>query len=90
MARKSHPARLFKMELDITKHQLVPKHSKLSDSDKQKLLEKYAVSIRELPRITRKDALAVKLGAKGGDIIRIERVSPTAGLSYYYRVVAED
>ena len=75
---------------DVSKHQLVPKHSKLSDAEKQKLLERYSVSIRELPRIIRKDSAISKLSPKAGDIIKIERVSKTAGVSQYYRVVAED
>ncbi len=74
---------------DVSKHQLVPKHSKLSDAEKQKLLERYGVSIRELPRITRKDSAISRLSAKAGDVIKIERVSRTAGLSHYYRVVEE-
>ena len=75
------------MDLDLTKHQLVPKHSKVSDSEKNKLLKRYDLAISQLPRILVNDPAIVKLGAKSGDIIKIERESKTAGIAIYYRVV---
>ncbi len=75
------------MDLDISTHQLVPKHTKLSDSQKEKLFEQYSISFKELPKIFTSDAAIAKLDAKEGDVIKIERVSPTAGTSAYYRGV---
>ncbi len=78
-----------KMTFDVTKHHLVPKHTKLSDSEKSKLLEKYQVTAFALPKILKDDPALAKLDVKVGEIIKIERKSRTAGVSAYYRVVVE-
>lgn len=77
------------MAPDISKHYLVPKHTKLSDADKGKLLTSFDISTKELPKIMKSDAAIVKLNAKEGDIIKIERDSKTAGKAFYYRVVVD-
>lgn len=69
------------------KHILIPKHSKLSDSQKEKLLEKYNISIKELPRILKTDPALISLDVKPGDVIKITRKSSTAGEAIFYRVV---
>ena len=79
----------MKREIDISKHELVPKHSIVSEKGKREILKKYGVSLRQLPRILSSDPMVIKLGAKPGDIIRIERKSPTAGKTIYYRVVVK-
>jgi len=75
------------MALDVTAHRLVPKHKKLSDSQKEKLLKELNLSTKQLPKILPTDPAIAKLGAKEGDIIAVERISQTAGKSVYYRVV---
>ena len=77
------------MAFDPNKHTLVPKHSKVSDSDKKKLFEKYRVEGKELPRIFLSDPSIQKLTPKVGDVIKIERQSETAGIAFYYRTVVE-
>ncbi len=77
------------MTFDINKHELVSKHKKLSDSEKSKLFEKFNIIGKELPKISLNDPAIANLGAKQSDIIKIERVSKTAGVSYYYRQVME-
>ena len=74
-------------EVDITKHRLVPKHELLNEKEKEELLKRYGVTIRQLPRILASDPAIQKLNAKIGDIIKITRKSPTAGEATYYRVV---
>jgi len=73
----------------VNMHELVPKHTKLSDSEKNKVLEKYNVSANALPRISKDDSSIETLNIKPGDVIKIERESQTAGVSIYYRVVVE-
>ncbi len=68
-------------------HTLVPKHSKLSDKDKEALLSKYEITIQELPKILKKDPAIKELQVKSGDVIKITRNSPTAGESLFYRAV---
>lgn len=75
------------MEFDVTKHELVPKHEILSEEEKAKLLKKYGITIKELPRILASDPAIKSLNPKVGDVVKITRKSKTAGESVYYRVV---
>lgn len=75
------------MEFDVTKHELVPKHEILSEEEKTKLLKKYGITIKELPRILASDPAIKSLNPKIGDVVKITRKSKTAGESVYYRVV---
>lgn len=77
----------MKKKFNIDKHILIPKHTKLSEKEKEKLLEKYNISEKELPRISKIDPAISSLNAKPGEIIKITRQSPTAGESVFYRVV---
>ena len=72
---------------DVTKHVLVPKHTKLSQKEKENLFEKYDISEAELPKISKKDPAIAHLKVKSGDVIMIERESVTAGKAIFYRVV---
>lgn len=74
-------------KFDITKHVLVPKHTKLSEKDKLALLERYQVTVKELPRIASSDPALEGLDVKAGDIIKIVRKSETAGESVFFRGV---
>jgi DNA-directed RNA polymerase subunit H (RpoH/RPB5) len=77
------------MTFDVNKHELVPKHSKVSDSEKAKLFETFGIVGRQLPRISEDDTAITQLGVKVGDIIKVERASKTAGTTIYYRLVVE-
>jgi DNA-directed RNA polymerase subunit H len=74
-------------EYDVTKHALVPKHSKLSEKEKKELFEKYVADLRDLPRIYKDDPAIEGLDAKEGDVIKISRKSLTAGDAVFYRRV---
>jgi len=87
MARKKTAKKSSKKNYDIAKHHLVAKHSKLSDRDTKKLLEQYSIDIEQLPGILITDAAIKKLDPNLDDVIKIERISPTAKISYYYRRV---
>jgi DNA-directed RNA polymerase subunit H (RpoH/RPB5) len=69
------------------KHVLVPEHIKLSESEKKELLDRYKISLNELPRILKNDPAIAHLNVKEGDVIKIIRKSDSAGKSIYYRVV---
>jgi len=77
------------MTFEVNKHFLVPKHTKLNDSEKSKLMEKYHISFRDLPKILKDDPAIAKLNLSQGDVVKIERASKTAGETVYYRVVIE-
>ena len=74
-------------KFDVTKHELVPKHSKLSEKEMKELFEKYAIELHNLPRIFKTDPSIQHLDIKDGDIIKISRKSPTAGETQFYRRV---
>ena len=79
----------MKKKFKTDKHQLIPKHSKLSDSQKEKVLEHYHISLKELPMILKIDPAIGSLKTKPGDVIKIIRESQTATEAIFYRVVVD-
>ncbi len=75
---------------DILKHRLVPEHSILGEAEAKALMEKYNIIPQQLPKIDSADPVVKSVGAKVGDILKIKRVSPTAGFSDYYRIVIKE
>ena len=78
------------MGFNVTTHQLVCKHSKAADAEKENLLKKFDITPQDLPKIMQTDPAIKTLGVKAGDIVKIERESKTAGKSAYYREVVEE
>jgi len=78
-----------KSGFDVQGHVLVPKHIKLDDKQKEKILEKYNITIKQLPKISRKDPAIQNLDVKSEDVIEITRKSPTVGNIKFYRGVIE-
>ncbi len=74
--------------IDIKSHALVPKHKKLDEKEIETILNKYNILKKQLPRILKNDPAIKDLDVKLGDVIRIERLSPTSGTVYFYRVVS--
>ncbi len=77
-----------KSKFDVTTHKFVPKHIKLSEEDKLKLLEKYNITDNQLPKIIKSDPAIQHLAVELGDVIKIIRKSPTIGDTEYFRLVA--
>ena len=78
---------MTKNKYDIRKHILVPEHIKLNEKEKKELLEKFHISLKELPKIKKKDPAIEHLNVKEGDVIKIVRKSQTAGETFFYRGV---
>ena len=80
---------IFSMErllFNILQHQYVPKHTILSEDEKNEVLKKYnIVNVKQLPDISRFDPVAQAIGMRPGDICCIERPSKTAIITKYYR-----
>lgn len=71
-------------------HRLVPKHTILSEEEKRRVIREFAGGDPyKLPYILVSDPVVKAIGAKPGDVIKIIRKSPTAGVSIYYRLVVK-
>ncbi|KAM0993542.1 hypothetical protein EV1_009241 [Malus domestica] len=57
--------------VNITKHVLKPKHQVLTDKEKGKLLKKYNVEEKQLPRLSRKDAISRYHGLEKGQVVKV-------------------
>jgi DNA-directed RNA polymerase I, II, and III subunit RPABC1 len=76
------------MIFNITKHVLVPKHTKISEDDIRKLLaELYIQNKFHLPVMLKSDPITRYLDLSSGDVCKITRYSPTSGEYFSYRVV---
>jgi len=69
-------------------HILQPKHSKLKPDEAVKLLEKYNISLSQLPKIKANDK-ALPEECKIGDLVKIERKDKEKAAEYYRVVVAK-
>jgi DNA-directed RNA polymerase I, II, and III subunit RPABC1 len=72
--------------VNITKHELVPKHILLNPEEKSELLKRYNIKQSQLPKIYVTDPVAKYHGLKRGDVVKIVRVSETAGKYITYRI----
>jgi len=75
------------LQYNILEHQMVPKHTKMTDEQIEAFKKKYnIVDTSSIPEISRFDPAAVAIGLKPGEICKIIRPSKTAIYSEYYRI----
>jgi DNA-directed RNA polymerase I, II, and III subunit RPABC1 len=88
MDPKKHTIEMFHesdLVINITRHELVPKHVLLSHAEKATLLQRYRLKDSQLPRIQKDDPVAKYLGLRRGQVVKIIRKSETAGRYASYR-----
>lgn len=80
-----------KKQIDVLLHKFVPKHVLMTQQESKNLLEKYKITENDLPQIFEKDPVAIAIGAKEGDIIKIIRDSNTSvKMVEYFRYVKKE
>lgn len=72
--------------VNITHHELVPRHLRLSSDEKAELLVRYRLKELQLPRIQREDPVARYFGLKRGQVVKIIRRLETSGRYASYRI----
>lgn len=68
------------------KHNLVPKHRKMTPQEGAKIMEDYKIKHhKNMPVISKDDVIARWLGLIPGNIVEITRNNDTSGTYYFYR-----
>lgn len=80
------------MRFNVLEHQLVPEHRLVPDNEAAEVLKKLGITKDQLPKIHRSDPVIQVLEKiegpiEEGRIIKVTRVSGTAGVSEAYRLV---
>jgi DNA-directed RNA polymerase subunit H len=75
------------VKFDILSHELVPKFTILSKEEVEALRQTYGIRRESLPWIRRSDPACKAIGARPGDVLKIERSSEVAGKNVVYRYV---
>lgn len=73
--------------INITQHDLVPKHEPLTPDEKEELLNRYKINESQLPKILKMDPVVRYFGVDPGTVMKITRRSETAGRYVTYRLV---
>ena len=79
----------YELLMNIIEHELQPKFELLTNEEKEKKLADYDIDQKNMSRIFSMDPIARYYSAKPGDIFRIIRPSPFAGMSFHYRQVID-
>lgn len=80
------------MRFNVLEHQLVPEHRLVAEEEAARILKALKITRDQLPKIRKSDPVIQVLEKiegpiQEGRIIRVTRVSTTAGVSEAYRLV---
>tara|TARA_B100001057_G_scaffold499929_1_gene612568 strand:+ start:455 stop:1096 length:642 start_codon:yes stop_codon:yes gene_type:complete len=72
---------------NILRHKMVPLHHILNEDEKNEVMKEYYISDEsKFPEISRFDPVAMTIGLRPGELVKIIRSSPTAITSTFYRL----
>ena len=72
---------------DIFTHDLVPEHEIVPKEEVERIVKEYGIQVNQLSMLKASDPVARAIGARVGDVVKITRKSPTAGVSIAFRYV---
>ena len=80
------------MRFNVLEHQLVPEHRLVSEEEADRILKALKITRDQLPKIRKSDPVIhvlekIEGPIEEGRIIRVVRLSGTAGVSEAYRLV---
>ena len=80
------------MKFNVLQHKLVPEHRLLADDEAERVLKALRITKDQLPKIKKADPVIKVLEQVHGPIaegriIKVTRISETAGVSEAYRLV---
>lgn len=61
----------------------------MNEKEKEELLKKYGITLRQLPRIPVSDPVVKLINGNPSDVVKIIRKSTTADETVYYRVIVK-
>lgn len=71
----------------VAPRELIPPHKILSDNEAKKVSKEFGIPFEKFPKIYENDPQVVKLGAKAGQMIEIDRQESNNKYKYYRYVV---
>jgi len=76
-----------RLQYNILKHVLVPKHTILTHSEKELFMKKYNIFDKsQIPDISYFSPVSIVMGIRPDDVVKIERNSRTSISAEYYRI----
>ena len=76
-----------RIQFNILKHTLVPKHTILSDDEKELFMKKYNIlDNSQIPDISYFSPVSIVIGLRPNDVVKIERASRTSIRADFYRI----
>lgn len=76
-----------RLQFNILKHTLVPKHTILSDDEKELFMKKYNIlDNSQIPDISYFSPVSIVIGLRPDNVVKIERASRTSITSDFYRI----
>jgi DNA-directed RNA polymerase I, II, and III subunit RPABC1 len=77
---------LQQLMFNPTKHEYVPKHTKLTEEEVKEFMKEYMTRTKmHMHVILQNDPIAKWIGLKHGDIVKINRYNENSGESFSYR-----